>query len=315
MLTDTKILIVGAGVIGSVYAVKLMQAGCDVTLLEKEERYNQLLNDGLKIKDVRTKIDKSVKIRVIDCLGKNDCYDYVLVAVRNENLKELYPILKNNCSSNVVFMTNNYLGAQAYINELGRSKTIIAFPGVAGKIDKGIVKYRMLSRFIQPTTIGSLSEQNSARVKTLKDILCKAGFCVRINKDMNSWLLNHLALICPMACAIYFDGGNNYSVASNEKALIVLTEAIKENFEFIANETDLKINPVIFHFFIKCPPEILFFILKWIYNTKWAELVISDYAIKAKEEIKILSLGILKTAINRGKKLVYLERMIIFSKN
>ena len=313
MYADKKILVIGAGVIGSIYAVKIMQTGCEVTVLEKGKRYNQLLNEGIKIKNIRSNVEKSVKVKVIDSLSENDYYDYILVAVRNENLKELYPILKKNCSSNLVFMTNNYLGTQAYINELGRSRTIIAFPGVAGKLDKGIVKYRKLSRFIQPTTIGDLSEQNSERIKTLKDILCKAGFCVKINKDMNSLLLNHLALGCPLACAIYFDGGNNYSVASNEKAMIVLTEAIKENFEFIANESDLKINPVIFRFFLKCPDEILFFILRWIYKTKWAELVINDFALKTREEIEILSWGFLKTAFNRGKKLDYLERLLILS--
>lgn len=314
MFTDKRILIVGAGVIGSVYALKIMEAGCDVTVLEKGDRYNQLIHEEIRIEDIRLRKIKSSKVKVINSLSDDDHFDYILVAVRNENLGELYPILRSNCSENIVFMTSNYLGAQAYIDEIGRKRTIIAFPGIAGKIENGTVKYRMLSRFIQPAAIGDLSEQKSDRLKTLKKIFCKAGFCVRINNDMNSWLMNHLALACPFTSAIYFDGGNNYSVASNEKALIILTQAVKENFNFIRHEPDLKVNPFIFNFFIKCPPEILFFFLRRIYKTKWAELVISDYALTSKEELKILALGFLKTAINRGKKLDHLERLIIFSK-
>ncbi len=309
-----KILVIGAGVIGSLYAAKLAKSGCNVTVLARGERLSCIKENGLLIKSVRSSKPEKVAVSVVDALYPGDNYDFILVAVRAENLKELYPLLKNNCSPNIVFMVNNYSGSGEYINEIGRKRTVVAFPGAGGFIKNGIVHYHIISRFIQPTTIGDFSEDGSSRIKALKKIFCKAGLYVSINRDMNSWLINHLALVCPLANAIYFDGGNNHSVSKNEKALILLTEALKENFNFILKEPDLKINPHKLRFFIYCPDEILFFFLKWMYNTQWARTVINNHALKAREEMNLLSWGFLKSAFNRGKKLEYLERLVIFGK-
>jgi len=47
-----KILIYGAGVIGSIYASRLYESGCDVTLLARGEHYENLKQNGVIIKDV-----------------------------------------------------------------------------------------------------------------------------------------------------------------------------------------------------------------------------------------------------------------------
>ena len=309
-----RILVIGAGVIGSLYATKIAKNGGTVSILARGERFDQIKNDGLIIKSVRSGRMEKVSVNVIDVLEENDYYDFILVTIRSENLQEMYPVLKRNCSPNIVFMVNNPHGTSEYINEIGRKRTLVAFPGAVGKIKNGIVIYQLVSRFIQPTTIGDLSENRSNRVSVLKKIFRKAGFHVSINHDMNSWLINHLALVCPLANAIYFDGGDNYTVSKDERALIVLCESLKENFNFIRYEKDIAINPVKMWFFIYCPPEILFFILKWVYNTRWAEMVISNHALKARNEINLLSWSFVKTALKRGKKLDYLERLLIFGK-
>jgi len=49
-----KILIYGAGVIGSIYAAKLYQTGCDVTLLARDKHYERLKQNGIIIKNILT---------------------------------------------------------------------------------------------------------------------------------------------------------------------------------------------------------------------------------------------------------------------
>ncbi len=49
-----KILIYGAGVIGSVYAARLYQTGCDITLLARDKHYERLKQNGIVIKNVLT---------------------------------------------------------------------------------------------------------------------------------------------------------------------------------------------------------------------------------------------------------------------
>ena len=40
---ESKILIYGAGAIGSIFAGKLLRSGIDVTILARENRYNEII--------------------------------------------------------------------------------------------------------------------------------------------------------------------------------------------------------------------------------------------------------------------------------
>ena len=49
-----KILIYGAGVIGGIYAARFYEAGCNVTLLARDNNYETLKHNGVIIKDILT---------------------------------------------------------------------------------------------------------------------------------------------------------------------------------------------------------------------------------------------------------------------
>jgi ketopantoate reductase len=49
-----RILVVGAGVIGSVYAGRLLEAGHSVTLCARGRRFNELHEGGLILEDAQT---------------------------------------------------------------------------------------------------------------------------------------------------------------------------------------------------------------------------------------------------------------------
>jgi 2-dehydropantoate 2-reductase len=46
-LNDMKILIYGAGVIGSIFAGKLAQKGYDITVLARNNRYKEIEDNGI----------------------------------------------------------------------------------------------------------------------------------------------------------------------------------------------------------------------------------------------------------------------------
>ena len=85
-----RILIYGAGVIGSLYAVLLKEAGYDTTIYARGHRLEALQNQGLLYK--KNNIIKKVDIKVIDYLQDNDIYDFIFakfmknVATRSLNL-------------------------------------------------------------------------------------------------------------------------------------------------------------------------------------------------------------------------------------
>jgi len=195
-----RILIFGAGVIGSTFGGVIAASGQEVTLLKED-----------------------------------DIYDFVFVTLRKEQVRDSLPLLQKNKSNNFVFMVNNPLGYDEWVNALGQERVIPAFPGSGGKIENGIVFYEIVSRIIQPTTLGELKGNKSAQIKQLKTILKNAGFKVSISKNMDSWQKTHVAMVGPLGDVIYFDGGNNYSVAKNDLAIRQINLALKENFNFLSS--------------------------------------------------------------------------------
>lgn len=48
LVKQDKILIFGAGVIGSIYAMKFIEAGLDVTIFARSNRFKSLKENGLQ---------------------------------------------------------------------------------------------------------------------------------------------------------------------------------------------------------------------------------------------------------------------------
>jgi len=60
--TKNRVLIFGAGVIGSAYALKLIEAGVDVTIFARAARLKTLQENGLQYNEKGTV--KSIKVAV-----------------------------------------------------------------------------------------------------------------------------------------------------------------------------------------------------------------------------------------------------------
>lgn len=288
-----KILIIGAGVIGSIYGGKLIKSGNEVTFLDKDFRINDLRNKGLILKWLNSNIEECIKgFQCIDNLKNDDIYDYVLVTVQKNQLYSVYPVLKGNLSKNIVFMVNNPEGSKEYFKYIDNEKVILGFPGAGGEIKNGTVYCHIVSGLVQPTTIGVVKSENKERANKLKEILSEAGFPVSINSNMDSWLINHLALVCPLGNAIYADGGDNYTLSKNSVVIKKTVKALKESFKFLKS-SNIGVNPPKFNFVLFCPTFIFVYLLKLTFNSKWANTVMYKHCSNARNEMKELSNGFL----------------------
>lgn len=301
---NKKILIIGAGVIGSIYAVNLSNAGYSVTMLSRSRRLAELQENGLTFHNSRTNNIDRADVKIINMLSNYDIYDYVFVTVRYEQIDQALLEIKNNLSHNVITMVNNPFGYYKWEQILGKGRIIPAFPGAGGKIENGVLYYKLTTRLIQPTTFGELSGEKSARIMELYEILKSAGFPVSICNNMDSWQKSHLAMVIPMANAIYFDGGDNYSTARNRQAIHNMSLSLKENFNFLKS-TGI-ITPAKLNIFRMCPVCFLSLLLKLLYKTKFAETLISNHANKARHEMSLLNNDFEKLAQEKGISLRYL---------
>ncbi len=307
MSNKKKILIFGAGVIGSVYAGKLALAGHRVSVLARNIRLQELQLKGLILLENGKEINKPT-VTVISELKANDIYDYIFVTLRKGQVKKALPILAQNQSKNFVFMVNTSSGYSDWISEMGLERIIPAFPGAGGKIKNGIVYYSLTSRFVQPTTLGEIDGKVTKRTNELAEILSSAGFPTSISKKMDSWQKSHVAMVCPLAYGIYFDGGNNYTFSKNKSAINQMNKALKETFKFL-KKSGIGVEPFKLNIFRIAPLWVLNLVMPFVFNTKWAESVISNHALAARDEMDMLFNDFILLGQKKGYDLIELKKL------
>jgi len=302
-----KILIFGAGVIGSVYAGKLALAGHSVSVLARNKRLTELQLNGLLLSENGKDVIKAA-VAVISELKTGDIYDYIFITLRKDQLKDALSLLAQNQSKNFVFMVNTAEGYSDWIGKIGLERVIPAFPGAGGKVENGIVYYSLTPGFVQPTTLGEINGNISQRIIELAKILKNAGFPTSISNKMDSWQKSHVAMVCPLAYGIYFDGGNNYTLAKNKIAIIQMNKALKETFSFI-KDSGIGVEPPKLNLFRIAPLWLLNFVMPFVFNTKWAETVISNHALAARSEMEMLFNDFNLLAKDKGFNLTELKKI------
>lgn len=295
--------------IGSTYGGLLSKAGHDVTLLARNARLTELREKGLLLKRMNSARTEKIAVKIIDKSGLKGSYDYVFVTLRNEQAGPSLPVLSGIDSPCFVFMVNNPSGYNEWISALGPQRVLPAFPGSGGKIENGVVHYEIVSKLIQPTTIGEPDGKYSPRLKDLKEILKASGFSVSVSKNMDVWQKTHVAMVAPLGDVIYYDGGNNYTVSGNRKAIRQMNLALKENFMFL-RKSGIGVEPFKLNIISLLPLFMLNPLMRLAYNTRWAETVISNHALNARHEMEIITRDFINLAESKGFKLIELQKLI-----
>ena len=100
-----RILVFGAGVIGSLYGALLAEAGYDVSVYARGRRLESLTQGGLLYKR-KGKIQKA-PVNILSRLEAEDRYDLVFLTVRENQLHAALEELRQNSSPTIVTMVNS----------------------------------------------------------------------------------------------------------------------------------------------------------------------------------------------------------------
>ena len=117
-----RILIYGAGVIGSLYAALLADAGYDTSIYARGKRLEILKNNGLLYKKDQDLI--RAKIKILEEVPDDDIYDFILLTVRENQLYEALTELKNNKSNTIVTMVNSLDSYKKWEDIVGTGKIL-----------------------------------------------------------------------------------------------------------------------------------------------------------------------------------------------
>ena len=219
-----EVLIVGAGVIGSVYGAHLAAAGIPVSVLARGARADDIARDGLIIKDVIT--GKSLQPRIKMVREITACSpSLVLIAVRSDQLASA-------CSTvaavrgrpMLLFFGNNPEGTKALPRDLPGTVRL-GFPGVGGQLKGSTVEYAVIRP--QPT---ALEAARDSALDELAGALRGQGLGVSRVDGMDGRLLFHATFIAAITAALYRCGTDPVRLGANRAMLSLMCHAVTEGF-------------------------------------------------------------------------------------
>ena len=229
-----RILIYGAGVIGSLYAVLFAETGYDTSIYARGKRLEFLKKNGLLYK--KNQNIRRAEATILGELSDNDAYDFILLTVRGNQLYEALAELKNNKSNTIVTMVNSLDSYKKWEDIVGKGRILPAFPGAGGSINNdGILDAALTPRMIQPTTFAEISGNKSERTKQLSEILRHAHIPYQKVVNMHMWQLCHLAMVVPIADA-YYEADCPERAGKDWKIMKKTAKKLKRNFSFLRKQ-------------------------------------------------------------------------------
>ena len=281
-----EILVFGAGVIGSQYAARLRQAGNMVTLLARGQRATDLREHGILLEAANTGRTETVHVSVKEGLEDDDAYDLAIVAVRDNQIPEVLPILAaNHQTPNLLFLGNNPAGAGEIVKAVGRERVMVGFGGLGGeRVGRVVRYYARTGRAYARTYLGELDGSVSSRLIKTAITLSEARLGPVLVPNMDAWLKTHAAIISPLALALYSAGGDNYRLAHTPDSLLLAVRAIRESLN-VLSALNIPITPASYRILAWIPEPLAVALLRSIVNTQGAEINITGHANSARDEM------------------------------
>lgn len=297
-----RILVFGAGPLGSLLAARLHQGGQEVMLLARGERLLQLRQNGVILKSWTSTQEESVQVPLLDKLNPKDFYDLVLVVMRKNKALNALPTLAANCSTNFLFLMNNAAGPDAMVNALGEERVLTGFAGAAGYMEGHKVVYINAEPERQAEIIlGEPSGEITPRVQHIATELAKGKFLKpKIMEAMDAWSKYHVALLFPaLATGLYLCGNNNYRMANSRDAIVLAWRGIKEGFR-VLRKLGIPVQPPALKKFIWLPEPIMVAFLGKLLNNPRMEVGMVKHAEAIRDEIQQLNSEFLLLAEQSG---------------
>jgi 2-dehydropantoate 2-reductase len=192
-----KIVILGAGALGTVLGAHLARAGEDVTLLARGQRAAYLQEHGATITGL---VDFTVPVRVVTDPSQVHDADVLIVTVKTYDMASALQSVKHLDVGSVLSIQNGVLKDEQLAQTFGWEKVLgaMAFTG-AEVLLTGTVRFTLN----QGIYLGEVPAGTSARVQTLGDTLERVGIVAHVTPSIQSleWS-KYVSWVCGMAPAV-----------------------------------------------------------------------------------------------------------------
>lgn len=293
-MSDMKILVYGAGVIGCNLAADLFADKKDVTLLARGKWADELERNGLVIRSVFSFGKKKYQIPIIRELQEDDHYDVIFLVMRCTQVEDVIPVLKNNISKNIVIVGNN-LKVKEYREKLKDKNVMFGFNMAAGHREKD----QVVSFSMKKITIGQLKEDTSNE-ELINDIFSDTKIRVSYEPNMEDYLLCHAAFVVPIGFACYHCDGDLKKIKNDKEYLNRIIDANIEGYSIIEGSGHEILPKGDQEYHSEKYRRIVYFVYKVMCSTVIGKICASDHAMNAADEMLELS-SLLKKFFDENK--------------
>ncbi len=228
-----KILVFGAGVVGTTYAWQLQEAGYDITLFVRKQRMVRYAHSGVPVNytDLRNQAKdygQSVfRPSVIDRLDANNPFDLIIVSVRSNQWSDALPyIAKYAGKADVLLLGNMWEEVKSARKIFPEGKCFFGFPGaVIGSPTENGINCHLFNN--GHTILGEPGNKATERLKKTAEILDSAGLNPKTEKNIKDWLPTRY-LISAIQPALINKAGGARLFASNKMLIRQYIIALKE---------------------------------------------------------------------------------------
>ena len=234
-----KILVYGAGIVGSTYGWQLSEIGHDVTVLVKKGKKQLIEKSGITIncsdfRGNKKKVTQTIfRPAVIEDLSSQNDYEFIIVSVNNVQLKEVLPVLSKEAGhANILFFQNNWDDFDEIQKYLAPEQYFFGFPFMVGGGRDGNGINSVISGLKQShTLLGERNGEITPRLKKMADSFLDANLKPVITNQIISWLITHYAVAAGLSAGVMKAGGSMKTFAGDSKLLRESFMSIREGFE------------------------------------------------------------------------------------
>lgn len=222
-----KLLVYGAGVLGSLFSARLYEAGYDVSLLARGERLAALRRHGVRLAEEDSPAVTRVPVPVVEDPAGG--YDLTAVFVRAHQVDAVLESLAG-LDGDVLFLLNWAAGAEPLGAVIGRERVLLGFPTGGGTMDGDVVRYRatsLMTRLV-PMPIGEPDGRTTPRLERIVRTFRATGINAKAEPQMDAWLKTHAAFGVPLGQAVIAAGGP-VALADDPDAVRGMIRLLRQN--------------------------------------------------------------------------------------
>ncbi|CAM3085210.1 ketopantoate reductase family protein [Paenibacillus lupini] len=266
-----RILVYGAGVLGSYLAHVLVRGGNEVTVLARGKRAEQLETKGLVIRHYFQRRNTVDEVNVIRELAADDLYDLIFVVMKYNDFPTVLPILADNQSSNIVMVGNNAdpLGMQDILQAKMKKNVIFGFQLSGGLREESgrIICIRGGGQMV----LGSLHGEISIK-PTLENAFKNVKYKLAYHEEMDAWLKSHIVTIVALNSVSFLNDGDLNQVSKDKKRLKLAVDMMDEGFKLL-EKLNYTITPASQVNLVRKHKQVVYYGLKMIHKLPFMKLI------------------------------------------